>query len=93
MGYLQSVLIGFELDTFEAEKIQWLQLATGLKFEPFNELVENFESTSLSLETRLPNSRDTPQLKRHSPRRQHGPSDHPRGRPSRFRCQVRSAGR
>ena len=54
MGYLQSVLIGFELDTFEAEKIQWLQLATGLKFEPFNELVENFESTSLSLETRLP---------------------------------------
>jgi hypothetical protein len=54
MGYLQSVLIGFELDTFETEKIQWLQLATGLKFEPFNELVENFESTSLSLETRLP---------------------------------------
>jgi hypothetical protein len=42
MGYLQSVLIGFELDTFEAEKIQWLQLVTGLKLEPFNELAERF---------------------------------------------------
>ena len=71
MGYLQSVLIGFELDTFEAEKIQWLQLATGLTFEPFNELAERFNQLANS-KARV-NSQLRDSLRK---RTKHTPMDH-----------------